>query len=218
MPVPRGNITEGCRATNHCDVLPSSIDRTVVQMLAQTTMGMDNDPVNLIFAGIKTSLADYTGMHIATDISDIIFGTPKPTVSEANLGVIDPDYVNVATHGHNPTLSEMVVQAARELNDKAKALGAKGINVVGICCTGNELLGREGVYLAANQASQELAIMTGAVDAIIVDIQCIMPSLKPVCDCFHTRLITTNKMAKIPGAIHGFQGRDVSQACRWRWP
>ena len=171
-------------------------------MLAQTTMGMDNDPVNLIFAGIKTSLADYTGMHIATDISDIIFGIPEPTVSEANLGVIDPEYVNVATHGHNPTLSEMVVRAARELNDKAKALGAKGINVVGICCTGNELLGREGVYLAANQASQELAIMTGAVDAIIVDIQCIMPSLKPVCDCFHTRLITTNKMAKIPGAIH----------------
>ncbi|NLM93959.1 MAG: anaerobic carbon-monoxide dehydrogenase catalytic subunit [Firmicutes bacterium] len=197
------NITEGRKAKfNHCDVLPSSIDRTIVQMLAQTTMGMDNDPVNLIFAGIKTSLADYTGMHIATDISDIIFGIPEPTVSEANLGVIDPEYVNVATHGHNPTLSEMVVRAARELNDKAKALGAKGINVVGICCTGNELLGREGVYLAANQASQELAIMTGAVDAIIVDIQCIMPSLKPVCDCFHTRLITTNKMAKIPGAIH----------------
>ncbi len=196
-------ITEGRRKKfTHCDIAPTAIDKTIAQLLSQTVMGMDADPVNIIFGGLKTALVDYTGMHIGTDISDILFGTPKPIVSEANLGTLDADYVNIATHGHNPTLSEMVVEAARELEDEAKAAGAKGIRVVGICCTGNELLMRQGVSLAANQASQELAIMTGAVDAVIMDVQCFIPGLKALSECFHTRLITTNEMAKIPGSYH----------------
>lgn len=196
-------ITEGRRNKfKHCNIAPSSIDRSVVEILAQTTMGMDADPVNIIFGGLKTALADYTGMHLSTDLSDILLGTPRPVASEGNLGVIDPEYVNIAAHGHNPTLSEMVVEAARQLEDEARAAGAKGIKVVGICCTGNELLMREGVALATNTAGQELAIMTGALDAMIVDIQCIMPSVRAVCECFHTRLITTNPIAKIPGSLH----------------
>ncbi len=196
-------ITEGRKAKfKHCNVTPTAIDQTIAQDLAQTTMGMDADPVNIVFGAIKTSLADYTGMHIATDIHDILFGTPKPVISEANLGVIDPDYVNIATHGHNPTLSSIVVDAARELQGEAKAVGAKGVNVVGICCTGNELLMREGVYLATNTAGQELAIMTGALDAMIVDVQCIAPAVRTLSECFHTRLITTSEQAKIPGSHH----------------
>ncbi|MHB8945606.1 MAG: anaerobic carbon-monoxide dehydrogenase catalytic subunit [Bacillota bacterium] len=223
-------ITEGRRKKfNHANIAPAAIDRQVVQALAETTMGMDADPVNLIFGGLKTALADYTGMHIGTDMSDILFGTPKPIVSEANLGVIVPAYVNIATHGHNPTLSSIIVDAARALEGEAKAVGAKGVNVVGICCTGNELLMRRGVYLAANSASQELAIMTGALDAMIVDIQCIMPSVRVLSECFHTKIITTNPLAKIPNthyiefkeekalemakdmvrlAIEGYKGRD----------
>ena len=186
----------------HCNVAPSSIDRTVVEMLHQTAMGMDADPVNIIFGGIKTALADYVGMHIGTDLSDILFGTPEPVKSEANLGTIKEDYVNIAIHGHEPTLSSMVVQAAREMDDAAKKAGAKGVNVVGICCTGNEMLMREGVYLATNSAAQELAVVTGLLDAMVVDIQCIMPSLRQLTECYHTELITTSKIAKIPGATH----------------
>ncbi|HEY3313920.1 MAG TPA: anaerobic carbon-monoxide dehydrogenase catalytic subunit [Bacillota bacterium] len=226
-------ITEGRQKKfKHANIAPSAIDKQVVQALAQTTMGMDADPVNLIFGGLKTALADYTGMHIGTDLSDILFGTPKPVVSEANLGTINPDYVNIATHGHNPTLSSIIVDAARALEGEAKAAGAKGVNVVGICCTGNELLMRRGVYLATNTASQELAIMTGALDAMIVDIQCIMPSIRVLSECFHTKIITTNPLAKIPNthyvdfkeekaletakemvrlAIEGFKQRDPAK-------
>lgn len=196
-------VTPGRRAKfTHCDIAPSTIDRAIVQIISQTAMGMDADPVNIIFGTLRTALADYTGMHIATDLSDIVFGTPRPIVTEANLGVLDPDYVNIATHGHNPTLSEMVVEAARALDGEAKRAQAKGIKVVGICCTGNELLMRKGVALAANQATQELAVMTGVLDAMIVDIQCIMPALKPLSECFHTRFITTSEQAKIPASYH----------------
>jgi len=196
-------ITEGRKAKfTHCNIAPSSIDRAVVEILHETAMGMDADPVNIIFGALKTALADYTGMHLATDISDILFGTPAPIVSQANLGVIDPDYVNIATHGHNPTLSSLVVDAAKLLADEAKAAGAKGVNVVGICCTGNELLMRGGVYMAANQASQELAVLTGALDGMIVDVQCIAPALGPLTKCYHTKLMCTAPIAKIPGSLY----------------
>jgi len=123
-------------------------------------------------------------------------------MTEANLGVLDAEKVNIAVHGHNPLLSQMVVYAARELEKEAINAGAKGINIVGICCTGNEVLMREGVPTAANFGSQELVIMTGALDAMIMDVQCIAPGVKDLCNCFHTMLITTSSISKVPGSVH----------------
>ncbi|AHF06897.1 anaerobic carbon-monoxide dehydrogenase catalytic subunit [Desulfitobacterium metallireducens] len=186
----------------HTNVMPRSIDGTVTELMAQTAMGVDNDPVNLIFGGIKGALSDLGGEYIGTTLSDILFGVPEPIVSESNLGVIDPKMVNIAVHGHNPVLSEMVVTAARKMIDEAKKVGAEGVNIVGICCTGNELLMREGVYLATSSASQEMAILTGALDAMVVDIQCIYPSVQQVAECFHTKIVTTEAIMKTPGAQH----------------
>jgi carbon-monoxide dehydrogenase catalytic subunit len=183
-------------------IAPTAIDRSIAQLLHQTHMGTDADPVNIIFGGLRAGLADYTGMHLATDLTDILFGTPTPVVTEANLGVLDKDKINIAVHGHNPLLSQMVVYAARELESEAKAIGAKGINLVGICCTGNEVLMREGIPTAANFGSQELVIMTGALDAMIMDVQCIAPGVKDLCNCFHTMLISTSRIAKVPGSVH----------------
>ena len=184
------------------NIAPTAIDRSVAQLLHQTHMGTDADPVNIIFGGLRAALADYTGMSLATDITDILFGTPTPVITEANLGVLDQEKVNIAVHGHNPLLSQMVVYAARELESEAKATGAKGINLVGICCTGNEVLMREGVPTATNFGSQELAIMTGVLDTMIMDVQCIAPGVKDICDCFHTQLVSTSHIAKIPGSYH----------------
>ncbi len=186
----------------HTSIAPTAIDRAVVQLLHQTHMGNDADPVNIIFGGLKAALSDYVGMSLATDLTDILFGTPEPVITEANLGVLDPDKVNIAVHGHNPLLSQMVVYAARELEGEAKAAGSKGINIVGICCTGNEVLMREGVPTATNFGSQELAIMTGVLDTMVMDVQCIAPGVKDVCDCFHTQLVSTSNIAKIPGSYH----------------
>lgn len=183
-------------------IAPTAIDRSVAQLLHQTHMGTDADPVNIIFGGLKAALADYTGMSLATDLTDILFGTPVPVITEANLGVLDAEKVNIAVHGHNPLLSQMVVYAAREIEPEAKAIGAKGINLVGICCTGNEVLMREGVPTATNFGSQELAIMTGVLDTMIMDVQCIAPGVKDICNCFHTQLVSTSKIAKVPGSYH----------------
>ena len=185
-----------------CNIQPRSVHTTISEVMGQTHMGVDADPVNLIFQGLKTSLADYIGMHIATDLSDILFGTPKPVTTEANFGVIDPEMVNLAVHGHNPLLSEMIVRQAREMKAEAEAAGAKGVKCMGICCTGNEVLMRQGVPVLTNFLSQELPIMTGAIDLMVVDVQCIMPGIKALSDCYHTKIVTTMSHSKIPGSYH----------------
>ncbi|MCL6610718.1 MAG: anaerobic carbon-monoxide dehydrogenase catalytic subunit [Peptococcaceae bacterium] len=184
------------------DIMPSGIYNVISELVTQAHVGMDNDPVNIIFAALRVALGDYVGMHIGTDLSDILFGTPRPVVSEANMGVIDPECVNLVLHGHNPILSEIIVQAARELEGEAKAAGAKGIKLMGICCTGNEVLMRHGIPIVTSFASQEYAIATGAIDAMVVDVQCIMPAIRNAAECFHTRIITTSPIVKIPGAYH----------------
>jgi anaerobic carbon-monoxide dehydrogenase catalytic subunit len=185
-----------------CNIQPRSVHTSIAEVMGQTHMGVDADPVNLIFQGLKTSLADYIGMHIATDLSDILFGTPKPVTTEANFGVIDPEMVNIAVHGHNPLLSEMIVRQAREMKAEAEAAGAKGVKCMGICCTGNEVLMRQGVPVLTNFLSQELPIMTGGIDLMVVDVQCIMPGIQALADCYHTKIVTTMSHSKIPSAYH----------------
>lgn len=187
---------------DRCDVLPYNIDASVVEIMHRTHIGVDADPVPLIFDGIKCSLADLAGEHISTDLSDILFGTPMLTFTQSNLGVLKKESVNIAMNGHNPVLSEIICDVAEEMTDAAKEAGAEGINIVGICCTGNELLMRRGIPLATNFASQELAIMTGVLDAMIIDYQCIMPSLGMWTRCFHTRLISTSDLCRQAGDTH----------------
>ena len=184
---------------------PRGIDREIVEIMHRTHIGVDNDPVNLILQGLKASIADgWGGSMIATELSDVLFGTPTPTRSQANLGVLQEDQVNIVVHGHEPTLSEMIVAAAQdpEMIALAEKYGAKGINVVGMCCTGNEVLMRHGIPIAGNFLQQELAIITGAVEAIVVDVQCIMPALGALTGCFHTKFISTSPKAKFAGATH----------------
>jgi carbon-monoxide dehydrogenase catalytic subunit len=186
-------------------VVPTGIDSVISESMHRTTYGVDADPVNMLLGAVKCALADYAGCHLATDLGDILFGTPQPTVTTANLGVLKKNAVNIAVHGHNALLSDMVAQVAddKELNDKAKAAGASaGINIVGVCCTGNEVMMRHKIPLATSSVSQETVILTGALDAMVVDYQCIMPSLANIAECYHTQLITTMAIAKIPKAVH----------------
>jgi carbon-monoxide dehydrogenase catalytic subunit len=141
---------------------------------------------------------------IATELQDVLFGTPVPTRSWANLGVLEADQVNIIVHGHEPILSEMIVAASQDPDLLALAgeVGAKGINVAGMCCTGNEVLMRHGIPIAGNFLQQELAVITGAVEAMIVDVQCIFPALGDLTSCFHTQFVSTSPKAKFPGATH----------------
>lgn len=186
-------------------IMPRGIDREIVEVMHRTHIGVDNDCNNLITHGMRTALGDgWGGSMIATELSDVLFGTPRPIRAIANLGVLKADEVNLVVHGHEPTLSDVIVTASqdKELIELAKKNGAKGITLAGICCTANEILMRHGIPIAGNFLQQELALATGAVDLMLVDVQCIMPSLSSVAKCFHTKLVSTSPKAKFPGTEH----------------
>ncbi len=209
---PHGEIVYTRRATRKRQELwqelkltPRAVDREIAEVMHRTHEGVDLDAENILKSALRCSLADgWGGAMLSTDISDILFGTPSPLAAEVNLGVLKADQVNVVVHGHEPTLSAMMVEAVRdpELIAEAKAKGAEGINLAGICCTSNEILMRFGIPPAGNFLHQELAVLTGAVEAMVVDVQCIMQALGPLSQRFHTKLVTTSPKAKIPGAVH----------------
>ena len=186
-------------------IMPRAVDREVVETMHRTHIGVDADYKNLIRHGLRTALADgWGGSMIATDLSDVLFGTPNPLTSSANLGIMKKDHVNLIVHGHEPTLSDIIASIAqkKEIINKAKSKGAKGIQLGGICCTANEVLMRHGIALAGSYMQQELALQTGVVDMMVVDVQCIWPGLQETAQCFHTKLVTTSPKAKMPGFEH----------------
>ena len=187
------------------NMMPRGVDREIVEIMHRTSMGVDQEIVNIMLHGSRAALADgWGGSMIATELQDIMFGTPVPLRAKVNLGVLKNDEVNILIHGHEPLLSEMIVYVSGlpEMLELAKSKGAKGINLAGICCTANEVLMRHGVSIAGTFAQQELAITTGAVEAMVVDVQCIMSGLVQVAKCYHTKLISTSSRAKLPGSTH----------------
>lgn len=186
-------------------LLPRSIDREPVEALHRTHYGTDHDPLSLLAQGIRCALADgWGGSLVATELQDILFGTPRVKSAETNLGVIDEECVNIVVHGHEPIFSEKLIDCALslEMQMAAKAAGARGLKVIGMCCTVNEILMRRGIPVAGNHMHQELAVMTGAVEAVVVDVQCILPSMVNLTRCFHTKFVTTSEQAMFPGAVH----------------
>jgi anaerobic carbon-monoxide dehydrogenase catalytic subunit len=198
-PGPRQNLWKAA------GVWPGGIDRMVVESLHRTHMGVDHEAENLLSQAFRVSLADgWGGSRIGTMIGDVLFGTPMPVKARANLGVLRKDTVNVLVHGHEPALSEMLAAAARdpEITARAKAAGAAGLTLAGICCTANEILMRHGIPVAGNFLQQELAVITGAVELLVTDVQCVMPGLPLVAAGYHTKIISTSEIAKTTGAAH----------------
>ena len=180
---------------------PRAIDREVSQSLHMTHMGCSSLPEALIKQSLRAGLSDgWGGSMMGTEFSDILFGTPKPVDTTANIGVMEKDMVNIIVHGHDPSLSEMIVFYAQdpEMIALAKENGAKGINIAGVCCTGNEVAMRQGIPMAGNFLQQENVVLTGACEAIVVDVQCIFPALGPLSKCFHTKFVTTSPIARMP--------------------
>ncbi|WP_457755963.1 anaerobic carbon-monoxide dehydrogenase catalytic subunit [Thermodesulfatator indicus] len=181
------------------------VDREVVELIHRTTVGVDQDYRSLLKASIRCALADgWGGSMLATELQDILFGIPQPIKSVVNLGVLKEDMVNITVHGHEPEVAEALAIAAQlpEMIKEAQKVGAKGINLAGICCTGNEVLMRRGIPIAGSFVQQEIALATGAVEAMVVDVQCIMQNVTTVAEAYHTAIITTSDKAKIEGAIH----------------
>ena len=183
------------------EIAPRAIDREVSCALHMTHMGCSSKPEALIRQSLRAGLCDgWGGSMMGTEFSDILFGTPMEMETEANLGVMVKENVNIVVHGHDPSLSEMICEYADdpEMIAYAKEKGAQGITVSGVCCTSNEVAMRRGIPMAGNFLQQENVVLTGACEAIVVDVQCIFPALGPLSKCFHTKFITTSPIAQMP--------------------
>jgi carbon-monoxide dehydrogenase catalytic subunit len=186
-------------------IVPRGAMREIMEIMHRTHMGVDQDYENMVTQCSRTALADgWGGSMVATEICDILFGTPTPVLAGVDMGVLDEKQVNIIIHGHEPNLFESIIASANDpkLLKEAETAGAEGINIVGMCCSGLEVLSRHGIPHAGNFMSVESALITGAVDAMGVDVQCIMPALAPLSECYGTRFFTTNPRAKIEGADH----------------
>jgi carbon-monoxide dehydrogenase catalytic subunit len=200
------------------NILPVGIDRMIVESMHRSAMGVDHDYQNILLQAFRTALADgWGGSRIATIVSDILFGTPSPVRSQSNLGVLGEKTVNVLVHGHEPELSEMLAIVAKhpDITNYAKESGAEGITLAGICCTANEILMRHGIPVAGSFLQQELAIITGAVEMMIVDVQCCMPSLPEVASAYHSEIVSTTEIAKTIGATpYAFDANNAIESAK----
>lgn len=186
-------------------ITPRAVDREVTEALHRSTMGVDQEYKNILMHASRVALADgWGGAMLATELQDVLFGTPYPGRGQVNMGVLKADQVNIIVHGHEPILSEMIAAASQDsgLLAEAEKVGAKGINVAGTCCTANELLMRHGIPIAGNFLNQELVVATGAIELMAVDVQCVMQGLGSLAKCYHTKLVTTSDKAKMPGVEH----------------
>ena len=187
------------------DMVPRGAMREIMELMHRTAMGVDQDCENIIKQCSRTALADgWGGSMVATEISDILFGTPTPVKAEVNMGCLKEDQVNIIIHGHEPNLFDSIIESVNDpsLIQAAKDAGAKGLNLVGMCCSGLEVLCRHGIPHAGNFMSTEAILVTGAVDAMGVDVQCIKQGLSKVAECYGTKLFTTNPRCHIEGAEH----------------
>ena len=199
--VPKGTLEQWRKE----GVVPRGAMREIMELMSRTHIGCDQEYKNITKQITRTALADgWGGSMIATELSDVMFGTPSPTIADVNMGVLKEDHVNIIVHGHEPAMFEAMLAAVNDkfFIDEAKAKGAVGINLVGMCCSGAEMMSRHGVPHAGSFGSTEAVIVTGAVDAMVVDIQCIKQGLASVAKCYDTQLITTNPRCHIEGATH----------------
>ncbi len=186
-------------------IVPRGSMREIMEMMHRTHMGVDQHYENIAKQFSRTALSDgWGGSMVATEISDILFGTPTPVQADVNMGCLKEDMVNIIVHGHEPNLFETMLVSVNDpaLVESAKEAGAKGINLVGMCCSGAEMLSRHGIPHAGNFMSTEPILITGAVDAMAVDVQCIKQGLAPVAKCYGSYLFTTNPRCHIEGAEH----------------
>ena len=181
------------------EIAPRAIDREVSTSLHMAHMGCSSLPEALVKQSLRAGMADgWGGSMMGTEFSDVLFGTPKPIDTEANLGVMVAENVNIVVHGHDPSLSEMICEYADspEMIAYAKEMGAKGITVSGVCCTSNEVAMRRGIPMAGNFLQQENVVLTGACEAIVKTLDGVTNSqvdetgtTKPLLECITSGVI-----------------------------
>ena len=186
------------------DILPISAYHEVFESYHKTGVGTDGDWKSIMQQFLRCGLAfTYSGVVSTSIATDGLFGVGDRVTSKVNIGALKKGYVNIAVHGHLPTLVSEIVRVGQEEKfiNLAKQAGAKGIRFYGICCSGLSSMYRyAGVIPLSNAVSAELVLGTGALELWIADVQDVFPSIMEVAKCFRTTVVTTSESARLPGA------------------
>jgi anaerobic carbon-monoxide dehydrogenase catalytic subunit len=185
-------------------VTPRGIDRETSEMMHRTHMGVDNGWVSLLLQAVRNALSDgWGGSMIATDVSDILYGTPKPVQTSANMGVLKADHVNIIVHGHNPVVSEMILLASQDpifwLCQIQRRRGYK---------SGRALLyGKRAVDATwSGHGRKPFDDRTGDRHGCRRNALCRLSVYYAVFgkywDCYHTKMISTSDKARFPNMEH----------------
>ena len=172
------------------DIIPISAYHEVFDAYHRTGVGTDGDFDSLMREFLRCGLAFcFTGVVASNIGTDVLFGGGHRATSKINIGALKKGWVNIAVHGHLPTLVSEIVRIGRteEMIELAKQHGAQGIQFYGICCSCLSAMYRyEGVIPLANAVGAELVLGTGALDLWCADVQEVYPSIMDVARCFRT--------------------------------
>ena len=188
------------------DIMPISTYHEVFESMHNSGEATDGDWRNIMKQFLRTGLTFVFGTVVDTNLAtDSLFGVGQRRKSMVNIGALKKNCVNIAVHGHMPTLVSEIVRLGQteEYIEKAKAAGADGIQFYGICCTGLSAMYRyNNVIPLCNPPGAELVLSTGALDLWVADVQDIYPAIMNAANCFKTTVVTTEDSTKLPGAEH----------------
>ena len=164
-------------------IFPGGVYGEMMLATSSCLTNVDGYYVSLALKAMRLGIAmAYESQIVNEFCQDIMFGIPQPHQMRVNLGVLDPEYVNVLTNGHEPFLGFAMIQLARkpEWQQKAKTVGAKGLRIIANIETGQEIIQRwemDDVFygFTGNWILQEAVLASGCVDLFACDMNCSMP-------------------------------------------
>lgn len=191
-------------------IYPAGVVHEEQNCIASCLTNVDGNHVSLAMKALRLGLATIYNAQIGLEmVQDILFGTPKPHEVNVDLGIMDPDYVNIVFNGHQPWAGVATLQKAKtpEVQERAKAAGAKGLRVVGSIETGQELLQRfpvDDVFvgLIGNWLAIEPLLATGTVDVMAMEENCSPPAIDMYAEKYQATLISVSTIVDMPGLQH----------------
>lgn len=192
------------------DIYPGGVVHEEQNSVASCLTNVDGDYVSLAKKALRLGIATiYTAQIGLEMVQDILFGTPMPHEVNVDLGIMDPDYINIVFNGHQPWPGAATIEKAhlQEVQDKAKKAGAKGLRIVGSIETGQELLQRfevDDVFvgLMGNWLSIEPLLATGTVDVLAMEENCSPPAIDHYAEKYQVTLVGVSTIIGVPGLSH----------------
>ena len=192
------------------DISPAGTIHEEQNCVASCLTNVDGSHVSLAMKALRLGIATIYNTQIGLEmVQDILFGTPSPHEVNMDLGIMDPDYVNIVFNGHQPWPGVATLLKARtpEVQEKARAAGAKGLRIVGSIETGQELLQRfemDEVFVGhmGNWLTIEPLLATGTVDVFAMEENCSPPAIDMYAEKYQITLVSVSTIIDMPGLEH----------------